>query len=252
MRNNKIEAFIEREKCRERVPSNMVSHAAERLQITSTFNSVALGVIALVFSLVVALVIFPRVNSASCTSGNLTNTVEMGAFYKLGTFNPNTVSGGSTTITNVNINGGYIYISPIGVSSLTSGASFASLSTGTGLFSLTRAGYYSGTMKLIVDQTFVDDRAGQSCVLTVFSDSTRPSGFYGSIPFVSNVRVAAVANNNPSTNIASAPFSFFYNGTLPIEMPFFISCQVFGGSNVFADAVNIIFIINRENGIGGV
>lgn len=229
----------------------MVSHVAERLQITSTLNSVALAVIALVFSLVVALVIFPRVNNGSCTTGNLTNTVELGAFFRQ-PMDPNTVSGGSDVFTNANINGAFIYISPLGVSSPTSEASFASIATGTSVLSLTRAGYYSGTLKLIIDQDFSVDRPGQSCIITIFSESTRPTGFYGSIPLISNVRVAAVANNNPSTNIESAPFSFFYNGTVPIELPFLLSCQVFGGGTVFANDASIIFIINRENGIGGV
>lgn len=223
--------------------------ASQNMRVIGILNSVALGAMVLAFALVIGLRSGGSGGGGNSTVLNLTNTVEMGAFI-LVNFNPNTISGGAASFSNANVNSGFIYVSSVGVPSATSGVSFATLSAG-GTLSMTRAGYYSGMLRLLVDQAATTFPA-QSCNVTLFSESARPAGFYGSIPFVDNVRVASTIGENPATNIESAPFAFFYNGTLPIAVPVLVSCQVFGGSTVFAESANVWIVIDRENDIGGV
>lgn len=163
-------------------------------------------------------------------------------------FDPNTILSDPTFV--FGFVTGFSYVSPEGVVSANGQTAFMTVQDGR--FNLTSGGYFTGIMSM---QIFVNE--GNICAQNMafalipqysFPLFTPPPGWYGIVPFTWGTLPA----NSATTATFSTPFSFFYNGTLPLPIEPVLVGALTGVFNTTFGNVTLSISLIRYNNIVGV
>jgi hypothetical protein len=125
-------------------------------------------------------------------------------------------------------------------------SSFLDVTSPGGVVRLTRGGYYTMTAFMLIDPSGVIVHVVQYCTLQVTAAMSSVAGFYGpSIPSGLFVFQTSVAESSGAMTLP-----FFYNGTLPFELPIVLTCAMKNGDTEFSQVTVSMTYERNPNIIG--
>lgn len=199
------------------------------ISTTLTFSGFGILIIAFVFATLLSI----RDGDGGGGSGNNT-TVQLAVVFN-GVINLNLIGPNGTSFSNVPLEGFDVF--PLSFDL----ASFYLNSTAiTKRVRLTRVGYYTGNLFLIIATVNVFPQGAQQCTLVMVPSNV--PGFYGAPIVVYNSVPTDPFPLLQQSSVLATAFNFYYNGTIPYEFPMLLSCDILDPlTTVYT---NLVIILN--------